>query len=278
MRLSPSKFLAAALALIASASLAFATLDRTAPLSGDLTAVVTDINEELTQIYAQLPQPLDTLSGTNTYTASIAGMPLLTAVVDGNKYRVKIPNTNTSTTITLDIDSTGAIAVRDKSGNAIAIGGLLANQSYIFEYHGGADNHYRVLSPLATSGESIQDLCVAASDETTTISIGTGKVTFNVPRAITLTGVFAYLRTASSSGLVTVDINEDADAEGGGASTTILSTKITIDANERRSSTAATPPVISDTSLAAHSELTIDIDTAGTNANGLKVCLIGSAT
>ena len=85
---------------------------------------------------------------------------------------------------------------------------------------------------------------------------------------MTLTAVRAPLTTASSSGIPTIDINE-----GG---TTILSTKLTIDANEKTSTTAATPAVISDTVLADDAEMTIDIDVAGTGAAGLKVYLIGT--
>lgn len=104
---------------------------------------------------------------------------------------------------------------------------------------------------------------VALSDETTAITTGTAKVTVRAPWAMTVTGVRASLTTASSSGLPTVDINE-----GG---TTILSTKLTIDANEKTSTTAATAAVISDTAIADDAELTFDIDVAGTGAAGLKV-------
>src|SRR3546814_18818128 len=75
------------------------------------------------------------------------------------------------------------------------------------------------------------------------------------------------LTTASSSGAVTVDINE--------AGSTILSTKLTIDQGEKTSTTAATPAVISDASLGDDAEITIDVDGAGTDAAGLKVTLIG---
>jgi hypothetical protein len=89
-----------------------------------------------------------------------------------------------------------------------------------------------------------------------------------MPYALTLTAVKASLTTASSSGNPTVDINE-----GG---TSILSTKLSIDSGEKTSATAATAAVISDSALAEDAEITIDIDTAGTGATGLKVTLIGS--
>ncbi|MEO3429748.1 hypothetical protein AAFN88_12860 [Pelagibius sp. CAU 1746] len=113
-------------------------------------------------------------------------------------------------------------------------------------------------------------LIVAVGDESTALTTGIGKVTFRLPHAMTLSGVRASLTTASSSGVVSIDINE------GGLS--VLSTVITIDANEKTSTTAATAAVISDNSLADDAEITIDIDAAGTNATGLKIALIGYKT
>ncbi len=112
------------------------------------------------------------------------------------------------------------------------------------------------------------EICVAAGDEATAITVGTGKVTFRAPFAFTVTGVRASLTTASSSGTPTFDINE-----GG---TTILSTKLTVDANERTSTTAATPAVISDGAIADDAEITVDVDVAGTGAAGPKIWLIGT--
>jgi hypothetical protein len=69
-----------------------------------------------------------------------------------------------------------------------------------------------------------------------------------------------------------VDINE------GGNS--ILSTKLSIDAGEKTSTTAATPAVISDSSLAEDAEISFDIDAVGstTPGKGLKVTLKGYRT
>jgi len=106
---------------------------------------------------------------------------------------------------------------------------------------------------------------IACSDETTALTTGTAKVTFRVPHGCTVTGVRASVNTVSSSGVPTVDINENG--------TTILSTKLTIDASEKTSVTAATAAVISDNQLADDSEITIDIDTAGTGTKGLKVII-----
>lgn len=121
-----------------------------------------------------------------------------------------------------------------------------------------------------TNVKSIESLIIAVGDESTAITTGTAKVTFRMPYAFTLAAVRASLTTASSSGIPTVDINE------GGAS--ILSTKLTIDATQKTSTTATTAAVISDTSLADDAEISIDIDVAGTDAAGLKVYLIGRRT
>jgi len=110
-------------------------------------------------------------------------------------------------------------------------------------------------------------MIIAVSDETTPITTGTAKITFRAPFAMTLNQIpRALLATASTSGLVTVDINE--------AGTSILgANKLSIDANELTSVTAATPTTIADAVIADDAQITIDIDAAGTGARGLKVTL-----
>lgn len=123
--------------------------------------------------------------------------------------------------------------------------------------------------PAAGSGGAVAAIPIACSDEATALTVGTAKVTFRMPYAMTLTAVRASLTVAQTSGsLLTVDIN------AGGAS--ILSTKLTLDNTEKTSTTAATAPVISAASLADDAEITVDIDQVGDGtAKGLKVYLIG---
>lgn len=113
------------------------------------------------------------------------------------------------------------------------------------------------------------EIQLACSDETTALTTGAAKITFRTPCAMTVTSVRASLTTAQTSGSIfTVDIND-----GG---TSILSTKLTIDNTELTSTTATTPAVISDNSLADDAQITIDIDQIGdSTAKGLKVTLIG---
>lgn len=114
------------------------------------------------------------------------------------------------------------------------------------------------------------EIQLACSDETTALTAGTAKVTFRTPCAITLTAVRASVTTAPTGSTLVVDINE--------AGTSILSTKLSIDASEKTSTTAATAAVISDTALADDAEMTIDIDQIGSTiaGAGLKVTLIGT--
>lgn len=113
------------------------------------------------------------------------------------------------------------------------------------------------------------EICIAVSDETTALTTGTGKVTFRMPFAMTVTQVRASVNTAPTGSTIIVDIND-----GG---TTILSTKLSIDASEKTSTTAASAAVISDTALADDAEISIDIDQIGSSVAGagLKVWIKG---
>lgn len=127
------------------------------------------------------------------------------------------------------------------------------------------------LEELAERNSRLQSLVAAASDEITALTTGTAKVTFRNPyaTAFKVVHVKGSLSTAQATGsLLTVDVKE--------AGTTILSTKITFDNTEKTSETAATPPVVSDASIAADAEITVDITQVGDGtAKGLKVYLVG---
>ena len=145
--------------------------------------------------------------------------------------------------------------------------------TYIPFIYNSTDGKYDNLSASGITTTIPAVIQLACSDETTALTVGTSKVTFRMPHAMTLTSVRASLNVAgTTSGITTIDINE-----GG---TSILSTKLTIDLTEKTSTTAATPSVISDTSLADDSEITIDIDTisGGATEKGLKITLIGTRT
>lgn len=118
----------------------------------------------------------------------------------------------------------------------------------------------------------LQTIAVAISDEVTNLTTGVAKATIHMPYAFTLTAVMAGVSVQQTAGsILTFDINE--------AGSSILSTKLTIDNSESTSGTAATPAVISDTSLAQFAAITFDIDQVGTPlAKGAKIYLIGYPT
>jgi len=85
--------------------------------------------------------------------------------------------------------------------------------------------------------------------------------------AMTVLDVGAFSDAAGTDSVTTIDILENG--------TTILSTKITIDATEKTSKTADDAPVVSDTALAANGILTFNIDgiASGTAGKGMTVWL-----
>lgn len=111
-------------------------------------------------------------------------------------------------------------------------------------------------------------IALACSDESTPIVAAAPLITFRMPHAMTLTEVRASLTGAAGSGTFTIDIKENG--------TTILSTLLTINATEK-TSTTATPAVISDAALADDAEITVEVtDDAAGDAVGLKIYLIGA--
>jgi hypothetical protein len=104
----------------------------------------------------------------------------------------------------------------------------------------------------------------AISDEATAIATGTAKFTDHWPFDFEAFGVFVGLSAVSTSGNVTIDVN---DKDGN----TIFSTRPTVLVNEFTSLTNGTQPVLSTTIFAKGDKFTVDIDLAGTGAKGVKI-------
>jgi len=117
----------------------------------------------------------------------------------------------------------------------------------------------------------LTSIYVACSDETSDLVAATDVVTFRT-RAFVVTKIRSSVNTASAGSVITVDVNVDGS--------TILSTKLSIDAGEKTSRTSATPLVITDGVIPEDSEVTIDIDVIGssTAGKGLKLEFIGYYT
>jgi hypothetical protein len=114
-------------------------------------------------------------------------------------------------------------------------------------------------------------LVVAASDESTALETGDGKVTFRMPHAVRITEVRASVVTAPVGSAITVDITKNG--------VSILSTLLTIDDGEKSSVTATVRAVLNAAvaDCADDDEISINIDQVGssTAGAGLKVAIKG---
>ena len=135
----------------------------------------------------------------------------------------------------------------------------------------------RAVTPdgLAGSEYGVEVVGIMASDMTTAITTGDGKAGFMVPTKLNgwnlIRANAGLLGAQSTSGTPTIQIRRVRS----GSAADMLSTRITIDANESTSHTAATPPVIdtANDDVATGDLIYVDVDVAGTGAKGLIVNL-----
>lgn len=123
---------------------------------------------------------------------------------------------------------------------------------------------------IATRPGFKDQIGIACSDETTSLTTGVAKVTLRVPYAMTLTAVRLNVNTAPTGSALVVNVKLNG--------TTIFSTKPQIDAATKTSVGSSVTAVLSTTALTDDGELTIDIDQIGSTVagKGLKVWLIGT--
>ncbi len=169
--------------------------------------------------------------------------------------------------------SEGSDAVRcigyQRASGAPLVGATFATASDI---NTGTDTTKALNSDaLAGSKLGTATITLLVSDPAgSAITTGDGKAYWRVPSTVggmDLVAVAAAVTTVSSSGIPTVQIANVTQAAD------MLTTKLTIDASETDSSTAATAAVIDtgNDDVATGDMLRIDIDVAGTGAKGLMV-------
>lgn len=127
-----------------------------------------------------------------------------------------------------------------------------------------------VISELNTGAIGTKNVVIKVIPDAVALTTGDGKAHFTVPielNGMNLVTVGAHVYTVSSSGTPTFQIHNLTDAVD------ILSTVITIDANEKDSSTAVTPAVINaaNDDVATGDELRFDCDVQGTGAAGFEL-------
>lgn len=162
---------------------------------------------------------------------------------------------NTSGTIVANMSSAGNLFVTDQAyGSSWNASSAVPTKNAVYD-------------KIETLGSS-REQCFRLSDLGTNATTGTNKAgTTFLKQAATISAVRAFADVAPSGSTAIIDINE--------AGSTILSTRITLDAGEKTSGTAATAAVISDTSIAANAEITFDIDQvgSGTAGQGYVACI-----
>lgn len=167
----------------------------------------------------------------------------------------------------------GAIElITASTGLNLAAGALSVNAAAASDVNTGTSTSTFITpDSLAGSDLGVALVTLLVSDPAgSAITTGDGKAFYRISSALNgmnLVAVAAALTTVSSSGIPTVQIANVTDGVD------MLSTKLTIDASETDSSTAATAAVI-DTAhddVATADMLRIDIDVAGTGAKGLIV-------
>jgi len=122
-------------------------------------------------------------------------------------------------------------------------------------------------SLVVESQASFEDyMIISVSADNTDLQTGAGLVTLRAPFAMDLYQIPRASLTTNGTTQTTVDINV-------GGTTIMGVNKLTIDANEGTSTTAATAAALTTTSITDDQQITIDVDAAGTGARGLKVTL-----
>ena len=192
-----------------------------------------------------------------------------TLFVNGNNDKVAIGTSAVDTNSLLTVE--GAISLDEISAptNTADRGQLYTNADNHLHFINGAGNDIKVTEEV---------FIVSASDETSDLTTGDDKVLFHAPFAFQITGVKATVSQVPTGSVLTVDL----DRIRGGVRAAILSTKLTIDANELTSTTAATAAVInaSTDDIALDDAITVNIDGIGSSntGKGLKVTIIGYRT
>lgn len=167
------------------------------------------------------------------------------------------------TNITVTTASTTAAGIAELATSAETTTGTDTGRTITPDGFAGSDYGKRVVGILVSD---------PGGDAITT---GDGKAYVRIPSVMNgwnLVAVAAHLTTVSSSGIPTVQLRRTRS----GSDVDMLSTKLTIDANETDSSTAAAAAAINATNddVNTGDMVSIDIDVAGTGAKGLFVEMI----
>lgn len=112
---------------------------------------------------------------------------------------------------------------------------------------------------------SPMDLSFAISDETTAITTGTSKITIYAPYDFEITKIKASVSVSGST---------DSEFDVNVNNSSVLSSVLTLSSGDYVTGTTS----LSTTSVVEDDKITVDIDTAGTDAAGAKIYILGTRT
>ena len=226
-------------------------------LAGDFSTIFQDITENKLQ-----SETADASAVSQAVTSVISGV--TTALIDSS-------NSSTSKSALVSATSTGIATIEATDSFIAKTPAVNASTATVGQVLTLQDATTGELEYADVPSDKSEYIIIVASDEKTLLTVGRDKTTFRIPWTGTITGVRASVTTAPTGAALTVDINKTGIG-------TILSTKITIDATERTSVTAAIAPVISTAGVTDDDEYTIDIDTIGSTiaGTGLKITILGT--
>ena len=185
-----------------------------------------------------------------------------------NDGAVSIGTTSPEATAVLDVSSTtrGFLPPRmttiqrnaiSSPANGLVVYDTDLNDLFIYE-----SNRWVAAAP-------VEVMIIAASDETSNLTVGNAKVTFRAPYALTITNVKIDVNTAPGSTGLTVDVRNGANS--------IFSTRPNIENGELTSLDATTQPVLNSSfvNVANNGQIFIDIFSVDgvTQGTGLKVTI-----
>jgi hypothetical protein len=166
-------------------------------------------------------------------------------------------------------DSTGEPSYKDDTGTVTSLKGgpgegvpAGGTAGQVLRKIDGTDYNTEWATPAAAANRYVS---VQLSDMTTDLTTGTAKAAWFAPEDGELASVYIGVHDPSSSGAVTVDMNDS-----GGS---VFTTPPSIDATEATSLTGTAAVLDGTVSFVRGDKFTFDIDAAGTDAKGLQVCI-----
>lgn len=190
--------------------------------------------------------------------------------------------------VALGTDTTGSYAAGDaEAGNATGLSCTgcvsdtdLASTTVVAATYYCADVTVDADGRITTAASAPWVAIISLSPSDSNLTTGTNVFTLSVPSRFngwklhaSPLGVRAHVGTASSSGLPTITLTKATAASSYVTTAVMLSTSLTVDANERDSNTAATPAVVdaANNTLAQYDEIQVNVTVAGTGTRSLTL-------